>query len=104
MTFTEKKVAVRQNMLIAAMSVVDAKMDVLIEALGITADSQPDGFKRIEEAEQLVKDTCAELKKVYEDEESAEKQIEGMLERFSKSPIQAFSDLAPTAQEGGPQV
>ena len=104
MTFTEKEVAVRQNMIIAGMATIDAKLDVLIEALGITAESQPDGFKKIEEAEQLVKDTVAELKKVYEDEENAEKQIEGMLERFSKSPIQAFSDLAPTAQEGGPQV
>ena len=104
MTFTEKEVAVRQNMIIAGMATIDAKLNVLIEALGITADSQPDGFKKINEAEQLVKETVDELKRVYEDEEIATANIDKLFDSLKKSPIQAFSDLAPKAEEGGPQV
>ena len=102
------KIFYGQAMLYGSIMVLEQEIIMIGNKLGVGDDEFPEQNAKIAELVAEVSRCADKIAELNEKEEREEKEFEESLKRAidatRKSPTQAFSDLAPSSQEGGSQV
>ena len=102
------KILYGQAMLYNSILVLEQEITMIGNKLGIGDDEFPEQNAKIMELTKEVNRIADEIDKLNKQEDDEVKELaerfEQAVAKMQKSPIQAFSDLAPKAQEGGPQI
>ena len=105
---TFSKIFYGQAMLYGSIMVLEQEIIMIGNKLGIGDDEFPEQNAKIAELVAEVNKCADKIAELNEKEEKEEKEFEESIKRAidatRKSPTQSFSDIAPKAEEGGPQV
>ena len=99
-----KKIAFRQCIIINSVLVLEQEIAMIGTKLGVENEDYPEHNDQIKKLLEEIEKCNAEIKKLNEEDAEDNRKMEELMEKWKNSPVQAFSDLAPKAEEGGPQA